>query len=145
MNYVTWPWAAAIVFFIAFAIVWLALDNRAATGRADQLEDDVDRDVTNLNERLERAEEWILHLSGRARYLPAIEDEPQAIEEPDTEEIPIGAPTVPDGMPLAVQTALIAEQPHPVDSDDVKAQRAAWVEAQLREIRARIDAAQGAS
>jgi len=83
---------------------------------------------------------------------PAVDDSPvaealqvygglAATDKPDempTDEIPIAPPTVPDGMPLAVQTALIEardlsdERPHPVDSAERKAKNAADIEEALK-------------
>jgi hypothetical protein len=39
----------------------------------------------------------------------ARDDSPAALADADTEEFPIAPPTVPDGMPLAVQTALLGK------------------------------------
>lgn len=48
---------------------------------------------------------------------PAADDSPEAESQPGddakTDEFPVAPPTVPDGMPLAVQSALI-ERPSPV-------------------------------
>ena len=59
-------------------------------------------------------------------------------DEYPTDEIPTAPPTVPDGMPLAVQSALIEardlsdERPHPVDSAERKAKNAADIEEALK-------------
>jgi uncharacterized membrane protein len=83
----------------------------------------------------------------------AVDDSPEALQvygglaevdkaDVDTEEFPAAPATVPDGMPLAVQSALIEARPSPVprdltaefpapESDSTKAKRAAWVDEQM--------------
>jgi len=62
----------------------------------------------------------------------AIDDSPQALaEEPDTEEFEIAPATVPDGMPLAVQSVLLRPSPVP------RGKSAEWVEAEIEAMRAR--------
>jgi hypothetical protein len=54
----------------------------------------------------------------------ARDDSPAALADADTEEFPIAPPTVPDGIPLAVQSALLGKS-------------AEWVEVEIAALRAR--------
>jgi len=101
----------------------------------------------NHERRMDRNEalvdEQLATLAGRIQSLAdflgvdindAQDDSPEALaEEPPTEEFEIAPATVPDGMPLAVQSALIEQRPSPVP----RGKSAEWVEAEIEAMRAR--------
>lgn len=100
-----------------------------------------DEQLAGLAYRLESLLEYL----GLEIPEPVEDDSPAAEsvkpDEMPTDEIPIAPPTVPDGMPLVVQSALIEardlsdEKPHPVDSAERKAMNAADIEERLKQFR----------
>ena len=131
--YVTLPWFVALVFFAAFAFAWTVLDKSWLSGRIDDVEDRNDQRADAVNQRLERAEDWIKHLDERTRRqagaLPI--DEPRITvnrtdDEPDPGTVPI---SLPDTQPH--ERVLIGHWA------DGMPKTADWVEPAIEALRAR--------
>jgi len=114
---------------------------------ADFLDVDINDPIDDSPEALAGGDEEVETPRAEGRVFPCTVTDELALPggmtslQPDdaaTDEFPALPATVPDGMPLAVQTALIEardlsdEKPHPVDSPERKAKTAADIEERLK-------------